>query len=337
MASGNFENCLPIILRFEGGRSNDPADPGGRTNKGITQRTYDAYRGAKGEPHADVYSIADAEVADCYRKNYWDAVNGDSLRPGEDLVVFDFAVNSGPAHALHVWKALTAGGGLTELSATIEAVCSNRLAFMRSLSTWPHFGPGWARRVAQVQQYGLAMADGKAPAAKVKVKAGHAGGAVIVAGGAAAAGAHWFGSPWIWVVAITGAAIFAAISVWGSMMKSAQMTAAKAHLPATPPSIPAPSQAPPAPMAPDDLDAAMAKVSAAKGALAQAVAEALQARDALVARVAAMQAATAAAESKLAAMGVDIAPLAAANKVVHLQADDLVAAAPLIGEPATHG
>ena len=130
MAAGNFANCLPIILRFEGGKSNDPADPGGRTNKGITQRTYDAYRAARGEPPADVYAINEAEVADCYRRNYWDAVNGDALRPGEDLVVFDFAVNSGPARALRSWKAAIGAGN--DLRAVIQTVCAgSRLAFSR--------------------------------------------------------------------------------------------------------------------------------------------------------------------------------------------------------------
>jgi lysozyme family protein len=264
MAAGNFENCLPIILRFEGGKSNDPADPGGRTNKGITQRTYDAYRERKGLQHNDVYNILDEEVEDAYKHEYWDAVEGDSLPPGLDLVVFDFAVNSGPAHALHVLHGIP--GGWKD-SATIEAVCSNRLAFMQSLSTWPHFGAGWARRVAQVQQQGLAMAAGKAPAAKPKVKPGHAGGAVIVAGGAAAAGAHWFGSPAL-AVAVGAVALVIAFYLWAALTDRQRMTARRAVKPVIltkKPEVPMPT-------APTDaLEAAMARVS-----------DALHERDALV-------------------------------------------------------
>ena len=40
-----------------------------------------------------------AERDEIYRNEYWNAVNGDRLRAGEDLCVFDFAVNSGPARA----------------------------------------------------------------------------------------------------------------------------------------------------------------------------------------------------------------------------------------------
>ena len=38
-----FDECLPLVLVHEGGYVNHPKDPGGATNKGITQRTYDAW------------------------------------------------------------------------------------------------------------------------------------------------------------------------------------------------------------------------------------------------------------------------------------------------------
>ena len=47
-----FQRILPYLLQDEGGYVNDPADRGGATNKGVIQRTYDAYRKGKGMPHA---------------------------------------------------------------------------------------------------------------------------------------------------------------------------------------------------------------------------------------------------------------------------------------------
>jgi lysozyme family protein len=297
MAVGNFENCLPIILHFEGGRSDNPADPGGRTNHGITQRTYDAYRDGLKQSHNDVYAITSAEVSDCYHRDYWNAIGGEDLPLGEDLAVFDFAVNSGPAHALRVWKGLNRDA---EDALVIAAVCANRLAFMRSLPTWPHFGTGWARRVAQVQQHGLAMAAGR-PTALSKVKPGHAGGVVVVAGGALAGFAHWlFGSPGLTLAIFIGASAIATY-VWAKAASARQMAAAKAHVP--PPALPQP-----APIADPTaaLEAAMVKVSAAKGALALAVADVLMERDALLKRGVDLRAEVAGAEAQLAALGVDI-------------------------------
>jgi lysozyme family protein len=40
----------------------------------------------------------------------------------------------------------------------IVRVCDERLAFLKSLKTWPVFGKGWGRRVAEVKSAALAMA-----------------------------------------------------------------------------------------------------------------------------------------------------------------------------------
>src|ERR1700722_18553072 len=100
MATGNFTQALSQVLRHEGGVCDDPRDPGGRTNCGITQANYDVYRKSKGLPPHDVYLMADNERDDIYRTRYWDAVRGDQLPSGLDYVVFDGAVNSGVAQSV---------------------------------------------------------------------------------------------------------------------------------------------------------------------------------------------------------------------------------------------
>ncbi len=52
MATDNFERCLAITLKWEGGYSNHPDDPGGPTMRGIIQREYDAWRRKHGKAHA---------------------------------------------------------------------------------------------------------------------------------------------------------------------------------------------------------------------------------------------------------------------------------------------
>jgi len=70
-------------------------------------------------------------------------------------------------------------GGPTNFGITIF---DYRLAFLQSLKTWPVFGKGWGRRVAEVRAAALAMAA--APRARVAPKV--AAGGVIVAGAVAA-------------------------------------------------------------------------------------------------------------------------------------------------------
>ena len=91
-----YDDALKFVLRWEGGKVDDPADRGGRTAYGITQATYDAWRA--GKPTRDVWGITRAEVGAIYRTRYWDAVNGDGVaevRPEFAICVFDAAVNHG--------------------------------------------------------------------------------------------------------------------------------------------------------------------------------------------------------------------------------------------------
>jgi lysozyme family protein len=63
ITSPSFAAALPFILRWEGGFVDDPDDRGGRTNKGVTQAVYQAWRADQGLPGQDVRQINDQEVA----------------------------------------------------------------------------------------------------------------------------------------------------------------------------------------------------------------------------------------------------------------------------------
>ncbi len=66
MSSSAFAAALPFILRWEGGYVNDPDDPGGATNKGVTQRIYDDWRKRQGLPPRDVRQLEEAELQAIY-------------------------------------------------------------------------------------------------------------------------------------------------------------------------------------------------------------------------------------------------------------------------------
>lgn len=100
MSNDNFKKTLKFVLQREGGYVNDPTDLGGETNKGITYRTYNAYRKSKGLKPQSVKHITDSEVEDIYYNNYYKASGADKISdPKLSAYVFDTAVNMGVSRA----------------------------------------------------------------------------------------------------------------------------------------------------------------------------------------------------------------------------------------------
>ncbi len=101
----DFERALSFTLRWEGGKVDDPADPGGRTNMGITQQTYNRWNEDKGlpPPLPDVWNISPAEVANIYRERYWLAGRCDTIHWPLSLIHFDTCVQFGPPRALAIF------------------------------------------------------------------------------------------------------------------------------------------------------------------------------------------------------------------------------------------
>lgn len=185
----DFDKCMPVVLAYEGGFSNHPRDPGGVTLEGITQRVYDGYRSRKGKPRRALTAAMRrqpewiAERNDIYRTQYWNAVRGDELPAGVDLVLFDGAVNSGPFQSVKwLQRALRldqVDGHLGESTldalenhpdhdALIADILARRLGMLQNLSTWNDFGKGWSARVANVKQIGQAWATGSVGPAAVE-------------------------------------------------------------------------------------------------------------------------------------------------------------------------
>ena len=94
----NFEKALAFVLKDEGGNDDDPADHGGRTSRGITQREYTAWLNEEHLPAADVWSAPQADIDEIYQTEYWDP-SCDRFPSGIDYLYFDMAVNAGPHRA----------------------------------------------------------------------------------------------------------------------------------------------------------------------------------------------------------------------------------------------
>lgn len=176
MTAGNYGEALRRLLVHEGGYGNHPDDPGGPTNFGITIIDYRKYIMPEAAA-SDVKAMPLEHAKAIYRAKYWDELRCDELPGGLDYAVFDYGVNSGISRAAKVLQRIigVADDGrigdvtLHAVAANpprelIERLCDERLAFLKRLRTWPVFGKGWGRRVAEVKAAALAMAEATAEA-----------------------------------------------------------------------------------------------------------------------------------------------------------------------------
>ena len=166
----NFDACFEMVLVHEGGYVNDPRDPGGRTNLGVTQRAMESYLGRQvDEPF--MRSLTPNTVKPFYRAMYWDKIKGDQLPAGVDYAAYDLAVNSGVGRAAKMLQQIAgvlvdgslgpkSMGAIRECDPEqmAESLCDMRLEFLKRLPTFETFGKGWSRRVSEVKAKATEMA-----------------------------------------------------------------------------------------------------------------------------------------------------------------------------------
>jgi lysozyme family protein len=149
-----FRRCDAVTAAWEGGYVNHPKDPGGATDRGVTQATFDSWRDRQGLPRKSVKGISSTEAERLFFDLFWTACGGERLAAGVDLATYDASVNSGVSRGKK-WLIASIGGPDHQ---TVKKLCAKRLGFMQSLNIWKTFGKGWGRRVADIQAKGVAWA-----------------------------------------------------------------------------------------------------------------------------------------------------------------------------------
>jgi len=153
-----FDVAFDRVIGVEQGYVNDPSDPGGETNFGVSRRSY---------PDVDIKALTREGAKAIYRRDFWDVLAADQL---PDAVVFeamDFAVHSGPGTAVRYLQRAVGvaddGEWGTESRKAAAAMSpsdvlflflAERLDYMTRCKNWPSAGRGWARRIAQQMRYG---------------------------------------------------------------------------------------------------------------------------------------------------------------------------------------
>lgn len=153
-----FNTVFDRVVGHEGGYTNDPSDPGGETNWGISKRAY---------PNLIIKELTREQAREIYRRDFWDTIQADSIADSVSYQLFDFAVNSGITTSIRyfqrslqvaddgyfgpVSKAAAKRASATDMIMNLNAL---RLDYMTRLKNWPNSGKGWARRISQNLQYG---------------------------------------------------------------------------------------------------------------------------------------------------------------------------------------
>lgn len=168
MVAATYDAAMIRVFADEGGYTDDPADPGGPTNWGIT--IFDARKYWKATATAlDVKGMPKSVAADIFRKRYAAPMRYDDLPAGFDYSVLDAAINSGVGRAPQ-WACKALGIPVTSISGVVAPANTTidkvkliqkywdiRLGFLQGLTTWSHFGLGWGRRCANGEAAAVRM------------------------------------------------------------------------------------------------------------------------------------------------------------------------------------
>jgi lysozyme family protein len=150
----DFNTAFAALVGNEGGYVNNPADPGGATRWGITQRVARA-AGYLGDMRD--FPLEQARVI--AKHLYWDPLYLDEFDDRMAFAMLDANYNGG--HVV-LWAQQAVGVkadgklGPTTISALraadpmrfVMAFTAYRLLYLTSCHPWPTFSRGWSRRIA---------------------------------------------------------------------------------------------------------------------------------------------------------------------------------------------
>ena len=154
----SFDTSFDRLMGNEGGYSNDPADPGGETNWGISKRSY---------PNIDIRNLTREQAKEIYRADFWQRARMGDYDPAFAFQVFDFAVNAGIETAVrklqlaagvaddgHVGPVTTAAVKAMSVTDLIMRFTAFKIRYYTKLKNWPNAGAGWMNRAAADLLYG---------------------------------------------------------------------------------------------------------------------------------------------------------------------------------------
>lgn len=156
-----FNAALKILLKLEGGEVNNPADPGGATNLGISLRAVklrDFDRDHKLDfdldkdgdvDEKDIHLVTGAwdAVQQFYYTDYWLPAGCDTIYDYQEATIqFDCAVNQGVRVAVEIAKEAETSG------LDVFFYLYRRLSLYSTYKNAPAFIKGWGNRLERLRK-----------------------------------------------------------------------------------------------------------------------------------------------------------------------------------------
>lgn len=136
----NFEDAVELVLKHEGGYSNDSRDAGGETNYGISKSAY---------PNIDIKKLTKDDAIKIYRADYWDKINADLLPKHLRYIAFDCAVNQGVSFCKRELESIIYLSPLSEAGQIDEFKRRRKLRYEQN-KRFDVYGNGWISRLEDV-------------------------------------------------------------------------------------------------------------------------------------------------------------------------------------------
>lgn len=151
MTNSIFQQAVDSVLRREAGYVNDPQDPGGETNFGITKRSY---------PSLNIKFLTREQAVEIYRRDFWERIRGDELPAPLAFFLLDMAANLGVSQTVRYLQR-AAGVPLDGVlgpktlaaaqdPAVLPSLAQLREAHYKGLRTFGRYGRGWLTRNREV-------------------------------------------------------------------------------------------------------------------------------------------------------------------------------------------
>jgi lysozyme family protein len=159
-----FNKAFDRVIGHEGGFTDDPDDRGNWTGGAIGVGELKGTKfglSAMTYPDVDIKNLTVEQAKVIYKRDWWDKIGLDKMRPAMQYQFFDAAINHGTHNAAKMLQRAVdafpdgiigpntmANIKATDLNDLLMLFLAERIEFYTNIKTFDKYGKGWTRRIA---------------------------------------------------------------------------------------------------------------------------------------------------------------------------------------------